>query len=391
MEIKVENNVESVFADCNTLDDLQAAFTLDDLATSARDGLLTQWLRAHFFTGEAMRIEDEMRHLTRDRLLILLCDVLNIDIGHLSDYEMKLVTDAVKRERDYAEMKAECFTDGEDGVIVQNQAELIRVLRDESIVKVYLYGETFSIPLDRKNITYVGRKNALVNITVMGDMILSFDENKIYFYDLTLVVHYLAPEQVEIEHSKNNGNHIVFLRANAIQMNGSVTATDIGRFLAGRKPFESPQSYAKRAEDFRGIVVGKVCLKNVDYDFYQGVFYLRPTWRVEYAGVLQTFLWGAEFCFSVSPSEAEWLYLNDRAQLVYADFFSDKDNAAIARLYLQTNNGKVYLIYVLHPETKRGLSNISCSGSGSSGAGYGLDLIAYDTTMRSESNTVSYG
>ena len=357
--------------DCQTLSDLHDVFTLRELVVLTKDGLLEKWLNSNFGEYQAEMLSN-VRGQNVDVVLMALCNALDIDVTKLSDYEARQVTLAVKNEREKKQREQEC---GKDGEIVTSQSELVEALADEDTQKVYLYNDIFSIPLNRGQITYDGRGNALINIWAQGDTVLDFDGNKVYFYNLTIVFHFLESSQVKIEHSRHNHNQIVFLHDNRITKDESVRPHEMMAFLGGRTPFESAHDFAERAKRFHGVIVGKVYLNDTDYDLWHESYFLHPIWRVEFIGSLRRYLQGARIVFSISCEEAKVLFERERVQLIYADFGTNRDDSVIIRLYLHADGGKGK-IYSIH--------RIWCAsswafGSGSGDAGYGLDLIVVDS------------
>lgn len=357
--------------DCLTLNDIRDAFTLRELVILTQDRILEKWLKAHLLESQA-KILSDVCNLSGDDVLLALCDVLDLDITKLSDYEAGLVIRAVRHKWEKDKHNREC---AEDGIIVTNQGELAEALADESVHKVYLYNEVFSIPLSKKNITYDGRDNAVVNILAQGNTKLDFDSDKIYFFNLTVVFHFLESQQVKIEHSKQNNNHILFLRDNRIVQDDSVRPHEMAAFLAGRTPFEPADDFAERAKQFHDVIVGKTYLKDTDYDLWHEAFFLNPIWRVEFIECLRRYVRGAKLVFHIPCTEAKELFERERVQLIYADFGTDKDDAIIIRLYLHADGGqgKIYPIHRLWRTTSWAFS------SGSEGTGYGLDLIAVES------------
>lgn len=359
---------ETKLEGCATLPELVDAFSLDELVSLARDKILQKWLNNHFMESQAKMLDDVL--YSRDALVLRLCDALAIDVTRLSEYDANMVTAALKRENERIKREREC---GKDGVIVTNQAELVVALQNEDVRKVYLYDETFSIPLNRSHITYDGRGNALINIMAQGNSeIVDFDNNEVYFYNLTVVFHFLEPHQVRINHSSQNHNHLIFLHADRFKQDNSIAHHEIAEFLAGRTPFETAEMFADRAKRFHEIIVGKTYLKDTDYDLWHEAFCLNPVWRVEFIESIRRYVNGAKLVFPIPCQKAAELYEKERAQLIYADFGTYYDNAVIERLYLHTDSGqgKIYPIYRLRNVTSWAF------GSGSGDAGYGLNLIA---------------
>ena len=372
MENERENkSVSERLDDCLTLADLKDAFTLRELVILTQDGILENWLKDYLFESQA-EILSSVRNSSGDAVLLTLCKVLNVDVTKLSDYEASQVIRALQRERENNKRKREC---GMDGKIVTNQFELAEALTDENVHKVYLYNEIFSVPLNRGHITYDGRGNAVINILAQGDnKFLDFDGNNIYFYNLTIVFHFLEPRQVKIDHSRQNHNNIIFLRENRITKDDSISLHEMSAFLAGRTPFESACNFADRAKRFHGVIVGKVYLNDTDYDLWNGTFFLNPIWRVEFIECLRRYVRGSKLVLRIPCDEAKELFERERAQLIYADFSTNRNDAVIIRLYIHSGGGqgKIYPIY--HFCNTPSLAFTSSSGY----SGYGLNLIAVE-------------
>ena len=264
--------------ECTTVSELVDAFSFDELVSLARDKILQKWLANHFMESQAKLLDNAIQ--TRDALILRLCDVLAIDVTRLTEYDSNMITAALKRENERIKREREC---GKDGKIVTNQGELVEALADEDVRKVYLYNESFSIPLNRSHITYDGRGNALINILAQGNNeIVDFDNNEVYFYNLTVVFHFLESHQVHINHSGQNHNHFIFLHSDRLKQDNAIEHHEMADFLAGHTPFETAEMFAECAKRFHEIIVGKTYLKNTDYDLWHETFYLTPVWRVEF-------------------------------------------------------------------------------------------------------------
>ena len=365
--------IETRLVNCLTLDELHHAFTLQELFALANDGLLQEWMNAHLLESQAKMLDTNVREQGRDALLLRLVEALSPDVLRLPDCDAAMLTEALQRERKREKRVRECSL---DGVIVTNQGELVEALADFDVHKVYLYNEIFSIPLHRSKITYDGRDNAVIDIFAQGDEILDFDAGEVFFYNLTLVFHYLEPHQVKMNDSAQNHNHIVFLHANRMTRDNSISAHEVTDLLAGRKPFESPQGFVERAKRFRGVIVGTVHLSDADYDMEHGAFFLKPIWRVDFIDVVRRYVGGARLVFHVDGTEAADLYERERVQLLCADFGIERDDALIVRMYLHTDggNGNVYPVHRL--------TYTSSWTFGSGGGGYGIELIAIDAESR---------
>lgn len=355
-------NIEEQLQSCSTLDDLRDAFTLQELLVLAADGLLQAWLRARFWESQADMLDRAIRMQGREAVLLRLCEALSIDVMHLSNDEISLLMETLKRERERKKRVHEC---GTDGVIVSSQEDLVEALADPGVHKVYLYKDIFSIPLHRPHMTYDGRDGALIHIFAQGDEILDFDASEVYFYNLTLVFHFLLPQQVRMKYSEQHHNHVLFLRADRMTREACMPAYDVLMALADRTPFESVEHFTERAGRLQGVIVGTTYLFDTAYDRERGAFSLKPVWRMDFIDAVRRYLGRSQLIFFLDSEEAAELYEKERAQLVFADFGTEQNQVVIVRLYLYTAAGKMYAIHRL------GAS--SCPFG--SGGGYGLELI----------------
>ncbi len=372
-EINMAKDTEDVchLDELMTIDELQNDFSLSEIVSMVRENVLQDWLRERFLSAEADALsEKNIANMDNNSLRILVCNTLNIDIMALCNHEVNILTEAVKQDR-----KRLLYGKANDKqeIIATNQTELVNAFQNNSIDKIYLCGNVFSIPIEHTGITYVGKENAVISITARDGEIIDFDENHVYFYELTIVFHFLNPQQVKIAHSSSaeHNNHLIFLHENRIIEDDSVCPHELSKLLMGRTPFETAYDFAERVKRLHGVIVGKAYLKDADYDLWHEAFFLRPIWRVEFIEFLYRYLRGAKIVFSSPCEEAKALFENERVQLIYADFATDVDDIVIIRLYLHADSGfgKVYSLRRLWQSTSWSF------GSGSGDAGYGLDLI----------------
>ena len=350
---------------CKELSQLQKSFSIEELLYLFKtDGVLVQWLDYNKLNYQA-NILSSCVDSGDDAILLKLVEVLELDVTQLSDEEAEWVVDSLQREQKRQRWTQEC---GNDGIIATDQHALSKALDNNHANKIYLCDGIFSIPLDRENIMYDGRGNALINIYEQ-DEILDFDSKNIYFYNMTIVFHYLKPSQVKADHSGQNHNHFVFLDANWVNKDKNLNKKEVINFLNGRERFETEQDFIGRSNKMHGIIIGTVCLKDTDYDLQHEAFYLNPVWRVEFIKVLREYINGASVVINIPCAEAKTMFSNERVQLVYADFTAKQYDVAIKRLYLCSENGKTYPLYRVQDPTSW------CFGSGSGCLEYGLELI----------------
>lgn len=343
---------------CYAVQDLTRLFSLVELAEMTRAGLLQPWL-AENFSEEAAEIlsPDEIISWGDDELKLALCELLEIDLAELSDYDAQ----AIERALNKRQLK-EIY--GGNGTVVTNQRELIDALNNGDL-NIYLVGGVFQIPRRYGGVTYYGRENALVEVLNRRDV--DFDRAEISLNDL----------QIFVRHNINvtcaNSTNLIFLRGDKIALNDAVNKVDIYKKLRGRRAFEKPENFSHRAENLRGIVVGKVILHEKDYNINLQMFDLKIDWHLDFLTLARSFIGKFFSCF-IPAEYAEKIYSTERAQLVYADFCAVGDFVAIKQLYLITADGTRIDILVTDKPAHEAFAEQYQSG-GSGGRGYGLEII----------------
>lgn len=141
-------------AEVRTLDELKENFDLESVLGYFTDGRLTTWLADRYYDEKA----EAVSALSADmpELNAKLCEILEVEYEAESD-ETDL--EYIQRRNEKLRVLSTVTTDQDIlknvDLVAMDQDELFDIL-DESPEKVYLYGEKFSIPLGRKNITYIG-------------------------------------------------------------------------------------------------------------------------------------------------------------------------------------------------------------------------------------------
>ena len=359
---------------CSTVQDLTRLFSLVELAEMTRAGILQSWL-AENFSEEAAEIlsPEEIISWGDDELKLALCELLEIDLAELSDYDAQ----AIERALNKRQLK-EIY--GGNGTIVTNQRELIDALDNGDLI-IYLVGGVFQIPRRYGGVTYYGRENALVEILNRRDV--DFDQAEISLNDLQIFLR----NNITVKYA--NSTNLIFLRGDKIALNDAVNKIDVYKLLRGRRAFETPQNFSQRAEEMRGIVVGKVILDEKDYNINLQLFDLKIDWHLDFLPVARKFI-GKFFSCNIPTEVAEKIYATERAQLVYADFCADGDFPAIKQLYLITADGTRINILVTDKPAPKEISvqnpyqnpyqsPYQNQSGNSGGRGYGLEIITvYD-------------
>ena len=349
-------------AQCFTVEDLTRNFSLAELIEMTRAGLLQSWL-AENFSEEAADILslEEIVSWSDDELRLELCEILGVDVNELSDFDAQSIERALNKRQ----LKEIFFDAGDEvGTIVTNQRELINALDNGDLI-IYLVGGVFQIPLNKGGVTYFGRENALVEIPNRRDV--DFDAAEISLNDLQIFVRH----NITVKYA--NSTNLIFLRGDKIAHDDAVRKFEVYKLLRGRRAFETPENFSQRAEDMRGIVVGKTFLDDKDYNINLQMFDLKIDWHLDFLSVTRNF--AEKFFHCIIPAEfAQKLYETERAQLVYADFCANGDFPAIKNLYLITSDGTHLDIFVSDLPNFENRVEQQQSG-GSFGRGYGLELV----------------
>lgn len=353
-------------AQCFTVEDLTRMFSLTELLDIMRAGLLQDWL-ADNFSEEAAEILslEKIANWNDDELRLALCELLSIDSADLSDYDAQSIERALNKRR----LKGIFTTEDKGGTVVTNQRELIDALDNGDLI-IYLVGGVFQIPRRYGGVTYYGRENAIVEIPNRRDV--DFDSVEISLNDLQVFVR----NSITVKYA--NSTNLIFLRGDKIALNDAVKKIDVYKLLRGRSAFETPENFSQRAENMRGIVVGKTFLDEKNYNINLQTFDLKINWYMDFLNVARRFAEKFFHC-KIAAELAQKLYETERTLLVYADFYADNDRPAIKQLYLITADGTRIDIFVTDKPTLEYFAEQNQSSGGSGGRGYGLEIIESTT------------
>ena len=352
-----------------TIEEIRQTFNLAQLVELTKNNMLQEWLEDRLYYDQASALNPDNTYvLNGDELRLLICEVLEIDIMNLSEHDARALERALERRR--KKMVFIRADNGDpDGAFVENQHDLMEVLLKSHYSTIYLCSGQFQIPLDKKDITYIGRDNAVVDIT--SRKTISFDSQNIRLKDLTLFLHYITEEQVEVHNSEN----LKFIIGNEVALNPDLWQEEIYSFIQGRNSFETFDEFAQRSEKMQGIVVGDVLLDSKDFDITNNVFELRPCWRIDYLKAIRKFAGDKFFSILVNLETAKQMYNIERKLLIYADFGTDGNEAIIKNLFLQTETCGKILIWLTDKPPTQAIKDIANYTSSLGGCGYGLNLI----------------
>lgn len=349
------SNEKTLFNFCST-QEVGRNFSVTELLHEARQKNLAEWLNLNFYAPEAKLINDAVENNVSDaELTIILCKIFGLNFDALSVGELEEISAAVAKKQE-----REIFTDGRDdwqsAAFVTDQRELIRALRNDSKT-IYLIGGQYRVPLEVNDRLYIARENAVVELSVNGNVDL--DARNIVFEDAQIFL--TTPATLKADLSKN----LKILDGSKKILGEQPTLKEIFDIMRGRRAFESPENFSRRAGRIVGAAVGSVALDDKNYFFDEQKFRLDPQWNLDFVAVLRDFA-DKNFFVTLAPEDAEKLYANERMLQIFADLTSEGNLPKILRLYFETATlGRIFIDAVAR--------KIS---SGSGILGYGLELIA---------------
>lgn len=338
-------------------------FSLDELCALAKQKNLSEWLAINLYADEGKKISEAVNNkVSGAELKLLICKIFNLSLENLAGDELEEISLIIAKNQ-HKQLFFDGQIDSRKAAFVENQRELIQALKDGAEV-LFLYGAEFRIPVEWYNRTYIGKNNSIIDFNFDGD--IDLDERNIILEDVQIFLHY--PITLKMDNSKN----VKILNGTKKALGTHPTLKEIFEILRDRSPFESSKNFKRRAEDMRGVAVGKVLLEDKNYFYDEEIFKFQPQWNFEYISVLKNFVKGKEFFINLSPEYAELLYTNERKQQIFADFTYIDGKLTILNLYLET----VKLGRISIKTSSRFKAEKISSGSG---LGYGLNIItAYE-------------
>lgn len=355
---------EKILNDYYSLQEVAENFSLAEILTLAKQKNLEEWLESNFYTAESQQISAAVKNTIGDaEFKLLICKIFNLDLENLSADEVDEISKTTAENQCQELLFGGREDDGKNFVVVENQRELIKALRDGAET-LYLYGGEFRIPHNLKNKTYIGRNNAIIDFTDDGD--IDFDEREIIFEDLQIYIHH--PITLRVEKSKN----VKIIDISRKTLGEHPTLKEIFEILRGRGNFETAEMFKQRAENLRGVAVGTALFNDADYNIDDAEFNFKPQWNLEFISVLKDFASDRNFYVKLSPEDAQRLYANERKLQIFADFTYLDGKITILNLYFETET--LGRIFVINNSTATLEENFT-SGSGIFALGYGLELI----------------
>ena len=145
--------------EARTIEELQAHFDLESVLGYFLDGRLYTWLADRYYDDKA----EAVNALSKDMpdLNQKLCEIFGVEYHDDNTEDLEVI----QRRKEKLDI-LNFVTDNKEildnvDFVAMNQDELFDIL-DESPEKIYLYGEKFSIPFGKGNVTYIGVNNPVI-------------------------------------------------------------------------------------------------------------------------------------------------------------------------------------------------------------------------------------
>lgn len=160
------------------LDELKENFNLEKIVSYFLDGRLLNWLNDRYYETESQKISDI--DLNSVDLKKELCEIFEVEFtqNDLNIEELEYRNNRLKKLKEY--------TDDEEIInnldnVAFNQEELADLL-DEGVTKIYLCNNKFDIPLSKGDISYIGVKDAMIEMR--SKEVIDFKSKKIFFQNI---------------------------------------------------------------------------------------------------------------------------------------------------------------------------------------------------------------
>ncbi len=146
-----------------TIEDLREYFDLEKVVEYFLDGKLLAWLDARYYEKES----DAIQSLQKDdeKLQQKLCNIFDVEYDGktLSSVNLENILEHNRRLNELKQFTSDATILNQINQVAFNQEELARLL-DDGIHDIYLFNNSFTIPLQKKNRHYIGIGNTEVVI-----------------------------------------------------------------------------------------------------------------------------------------------------------------------------------------------------------------------------------
>lgn len=147
-------------AEVRTLDELKENFDLESVLGYFADGRLTTWLSDRYYDDKAATVS-ALSVDTTD-LNAKLCEILEMEYQSEEDStDLKSIQRRNEKLRILSTFTGDKEIISNIDIVAMNQNELFDIL-DKNPERVFLFGEKFNIPFNKKNVCYIGVNNPLV-------------------------------------------------------------------------------------------------------------------------------------------------------------------------------------------------------------------------------------
>lgn len=228
-------------AEVRTLDELKENFDLESVLGYFADGRLTTWLAVRHYDDKVATVSALSMDTTD--LNAKLCEILEVEYQSEEDStDLKSIQRRNEKLRILSTFTGDKEIISNIDIVAMNQNEFFDIL-DRNPERVFLFGEKFNIPFNKKNVCYIGVNNPLV-ILEKEKLVYEYNKADIIFKNVRFdeqATKYLSKGEalyinnnfdeaipyIEIE-SENNDPRALYMLAMAYK-NGSGVEADLNK------------------------------------------------------------------------------------------------------------------------------------------------------------------
>ncbi|KHM51894.1 hypothetical protein NZ47_08010 [Anaerovibrio lipolyticus] len=174
------------------IEDLRKHFDMQSVLGHFISGKLQKWLENNYYDEEAEKISA----LDKDdeELNKKLCAILGVEYTEIDKTDIDNLQRINEKKAILRQVTSDTTVIDNAEWVAFDQEELVDLL-DEDVTTIYLYGDKFSIPIRRKDMTYIGVNNPQISINAKEYK--EIGDNDIKFVNVTL------PERLQPIQAKN--------------------------------------------------------------------------------------------------------------------------------------------------------------------------------------------
>lgn len=339
----------------NPIKELLEIYSIEDILLMIKNESLLFWLENKSYSYQSQKIRDFLKRkdIIDADIIIFFFEIFNISAEYIDKEWIHKIKDKIKKNR-----KIYSLIGTDTNNIAFNQNELVNILSTD-INTIYLANDEFYIPLEKKEITYIGKENAVINLPFRGN--IDFKDFDIHLKDVTVFLdHNIDINQDNLENVK------ILFGEELIKENEML----FGNLSQGRDEFTTKCDFKRQVKDLLPIQIGNVFLQKNGYDMQKELFEINPSWNIKYIDYIDKFIQEKKLYFRADRIKAKNIFEQQRKFKLNAIFDTDGNNIYISRVFFVSDEyGEIEI------NEKRIIKSKINKCSGFYISGYGIDLI----------------